>query len=168
MPTTIETTTAQWRAAGENGDAEAATACLAENAVAISPLTAAFRFEGRVQVREMLVAAVQVFDDVRYHTEVGDDRTRALFMTGRAGTEQFEEAQLLRFDDAGRIVELTLFGRPLPALTQVMSTIGPLLVREQGRPGLARVLRAATAPLHAMTRLGERTLVPLADPNRRR
>ncbi|WP_035856643.1 nuclear transport factor 2 family protein [Cryptosporangium arvum] len=168
MPTTIETTTAAWRTAGERGDAEGAAACLAENAVAISPLTAAFRFEGREQVRQMLVAAVQVFDDLRYHTEVGDERTRALFLTGRAGQEQFEEAQLLRFDDAGRIVELTLFGRPLPALTQVMSTIGPALLRAQGRPGLARVIRAATVPLHAMTRLGERTLVPLADPKRSR
>ena len=168
MPSAIDTTTAAWRTAGERGDGEAAAACLAENVVAISPLTAAFRFEGREQVREMLLAAVQVFGDVRYHTEVGDERTRALFMTGRAGREQFEEAQLLRFDDDGRIVELTLFGRPLPALTQVLSTIGPLLVRRQGRPGLARVIKAATAPLHAVTRLGEKTLVPLADPSRPR
>src|SRR4051812_13794597 len=101
MPTAIDTTTAAWRTAGERGDGEAAAACLAENAVAISPLTAAFRFEGREQVREMLLAAAQVFHDVRYHTEVGDERTRGLFMTGRAGREQFEEAQLLRFDDHG-------------------------------------------------------------------
>lgn len=167
MPT-IATTTAAWRAAGESGDAEAAASCLADDAVAISPLTAAFRFNGREQVRDMLVAAAQVVDDVRYHTEVGDDSTRALFMTGRAGREQFEEAQLLRFDDDGRIVELTLFGRPLPALTQVMSTIGPVLVRRQGRPGLAGVIRAATAPLYVLTRIGERTLVPLADPGRAR
>jgi len=166
--TSIDTTTAAWRAAGERGDGEAAAACLAPDAVAISPLTAAFRFQGRDQVREMLLAAVEVFDDVRYHTEVGDDHTRALFMTGRCGREQFEEAQLLRFDDEGRIVELTLFGRPLPALTAVMGSIGPLLVRRQGRPGLARVIRLATAPLHFFTRTGERSIVPLADPNRAR
>ncbi|GAA3385185.1 hypothetical protein GCM10020369_17690 [Cryptosporangium minutisporangium] len=166
VPTNAETTTAAWRAAGERGDAEAAAACLAEDAVAISPLTAAFRFTGRDQVREMLIAATAVFSDLRYHTEVGDEHTRALFLTGRAGREQFEEAQLLRFDAHGRITELTLFGRPLPALTRVMGDIGPLLLRRQGRPGLARVVQAATAPLALLTRVGERRLVPLADPNR--
>ncbi|SHM60255.1 nuclear transport factor 2 family protein [Cryptosporangium aurantiacum] len=164
----VDSTTAAWRAAGESGDAEAAAACLADTVEAISPLTAAFRFSGRDQVREMLIAAMEVFEDLRYHTEVGDERTRALFLTGRAGREQFEEAQLLRFDADGRIVELTLFGRPLPALTQVMGSIGPLLVRRQGRPGLARLIRVASAPLALFTRVGERRLVPLADPNRGR
>ncbi|MFI5954534.1 nuclear transport factor 2 family protein [Cryptosporangium sp. NPDC051539] len=167
-PTPTATTAAAWRAAGENGDIEAATACLAEDVEVISPLTAAFTFRGRDQVREMLVAAFQIFSDVRFHTEVGDESTRALVMTGRCGPESFEEAQLLRFDAEGRITEVTLFGRPLPALTAVMSDIGPLLVRRQGRPGLARVIRAATAPLVFFTRIGEKRLVPLADPNRAR
>jgi hypothetical protein len=35
-------------------------------------------------------------------------------------------------------------------------------------PMFARVITAATAPLNAMARLGERTLLPLADPDRRR
>jgi hypothetical protein len=166
--TATETTTEAWRAAGEAGDAVAAAACIAADGVLISPLTEAFRFHGRAQVQEVLEAAFQVFSDVRYHTEIGDERTRALFQYGMCGGEAFEEAQLLRFDDSGLISEVTLFGRPLPALTAVMAGLGPLLVRRQGRPGLARVIGAATKPLHFMTRLGERRLVPLADPNRRR
>jgi hypothetical protein len=92
----------------------------------------------------------------------------ALFYHARAGREAVEEAQLIRLDDQDRIRELTLFGRPLPALTTVMAGIGPRLLRRQNRPGLARVITAATAPLNAVVRLGERTLLPLADPNRRR
>ena len=92
--------------------------------------------------------------------------TRALFYHGRCGREQFEEAQLLRLDSDGFIVELTLFGRPLPGLTAVMAGIGPLLLQRQGRPGMSRVVGAATKPLAALTRLGDARLVPQADPAR--
>jgi hypothetical protein len=159
-------TTAVWRAAYEHGDLEAAARCLAEDIEVISPLTAQFRFRGVDQARDMLAAAFEVISDIRYHTEVGDDSTRALFCRGRCGREWFEEAQLLRFDPDGLIVELTLFGRPLPGLTAVMAAIGPTLLHRRGRPLTARVVGAVTKPLAAITRIGERRLVPLADPNR--
>lgn len=159
-------TTAAWRAAGERGDAEAAGRCLADGVCLISPLTARFEFRGSGQVRDVLAAAFEVITEIRYHTEVGDGATRALFYRGRCGREQFEEAQLLRFDADGLITELTLFGRPLPGVTAVMAAIGPALLRRQGKPVLAHVVAAATRPLASQTRLGEAHLVPLADPNR--
>lgn len=159
-------TTQSWRAANEAGDARAAVDCLAADVEFISPLTSQFRFRGRDQVGEVLAAAFKVLSDVRYHTEVGDETTRALVCNGRCGREQFEEAQLLRLDPDGFIVELTFFGRPLPGVTAVMAAIGPLLVRRQGRPALSRVIAAATKPLAAMTRLGDAHLVPQADPAR--
>ncbi len=155
-----------WRAANEAGDSRAAIDCLAADVQFISPLTAQFRFRGRDQVGEVLAAAFEVLSDVRYHTEVGDEATRALVCTGRCGKEQFEEAQLLRLDPDGLIVELTFFGRPLPGVTAVMAAIGPLLVRRQGRPALSRIIAAATKPLAAMTRIGDAHLVPRADPAR--
>jgi hypothetical protein len=160
-------TISAWRAAGERGDAQAATQCLASDVEVISPLTAQFRFQGRDRVREMLTAAFEVISGIRFHTEVGDGATRALFYYGRAGREEIEEAQLLRMNPTGLIQELTLFGRPLPGLTAVMADIGPRLLRSQGRPGLARVVNLATRPLAIMTRLGEQRLIPLANPDRR-
>jgi ketosteroid isomerase-like protein len=157
---------AAWRAASERGDALAAAACLAPDVTVISPLTAQFRFHGRDQALEMLSAAFEVITGIRFHTEVGDATTRALFYHAHAGKQALEEAQLLRLDAAGQIAELTLFGRPLPGLTAVMAEIGPRLLRRQNRPALARVVTLATAPLAAMTRLGERRLLPLADPAR--
>ena len=118
-------TAADWRAAGERGDVAAAGRCLAAGIEVVSPLTAQFRFHGQQQVKDMLAAAFEVISDIRYHTEVGDDVTRALFYRGRCGSEHFEEAQLLRFDRDGLITELTLFGRPLPGVTAVMAAIGP-------------------------------------------
>ncbi len=157
-----------WRAAGQRGDALAAADCLASNVTVISPLTAQFRFHGRDEAREMLIAAFEVIHDIAFHTEVGEADTRALFYHAHTGEQALEEAQLLRLDADGLIAELTLFGRPLPALTAVMADIGPRLLRRQNRPVLARVVALATAPLAALTRLGERRLVPLADPARRR
>jgi len=159
-------TAAAWRAAGEQGDVAAAGRCLAATIQVVSPLTAQFRFCGPQQVQDMLAAAFEVISDIRYHTEVGDDVTRALFYRGRCGREQFEEAQLLRFDRDGLITELTLFGRPVPGVTAVMAAIGPALLRRQGRPAMARAVGAATKLLAAMTRLGEAHLVPLAEPGR--
>ncbi|MDG4823990.1 nuclear transport factor 2 family protein [Asanoa sp. WMMD1127] len=159
-------TIAAWRVALEAGDADAAGACLAEDALFISPLTEKFRFHGRQQITDVLRSAVETFDDVRFHTEVADGPTYALFLHCRVGAQAVEEAQLLRLDEAGLIRELTFFGRPLPALTATMVGLGPRMLRRQGRPGLGRLIGAAVRPLNAMTRLGEQRIVPLADPNR--
>jgi hypothetical protein len=161
-------TTARWRTAAEAGDALAASDCLAADVVVISPLTAMFRFLGRDAARDMLLSAFEVISDIRFHTEVGDADNRALFYRARAGREDIEEAQLLRFDADGLVRELTLFGRPLPGLTAVMAEIGPKLLRRQGRSGLATVVGLATTPLATVTRVGERWMVPLADPARAR
>jgi SnoaL-like domain len=159
-------TAARWRVASEAGDAMAAGDCLAAGVVVISPLTAMFRFHGRDDTRDMLLSAFEVISDIRFHTEVGDADNRALFYRARAAGQEIEEAQLLRFDSDGLIRELTLFGRPLPGLTAVMAGIGPKMLRRQGRPGLARLVGLATSPLAAITRLGDRRMVPLADPSR--
>jgi hypothetical protein len=83
------------------------------------------------------------------------------------GTQPFEEAQLLRLDDTAHIREITLFGRPMPALTALMITLGPKLARRQGRRGLAALLRAGTARVHAMVTFGDRRVVPLTRPGAR-
>ena len=155
-----------WCAAGEHGDAAAATACLAPDVELISPLTARFCFHGREQVADVLTSAFEVIRDIRFHTEVGSDDTWALFYHGRTRREPVEEAQLLRLNADGLIRELTFFGRPLPALTEIMAGIGPRLLRRQRRPGLARLVGLATAPLNAMAGFGERTILPRADPGR--
>lgn len=164
MRTSTRATASRWKEAAERGDPEAAATCLADEVELISPLTAQFRFKGRDQLHDVLVCAFQVINSIRYHTDVGDEETRALFYNGRVGDLEVEEAQLLRFDPDGRIRELTLFGRPLPAVTAVMADIVPGILRRQGKGRLAPVASAALAPLAAMTRFGDSRLAPLVDP----
>ncbi|MGC1211223.1 MAG: nuclear transport factor 2 family protein [Micromonospora sp.] len=163
-----DATIAAWRAAAERGAADEAVECLAPDVELISPLTAQFRFRGRDQVGDVLAAAFEVLTGIRFHTSVGTGDTRALFFHARTSREEVEEAQLLRLNAAGLIHELTLFGRPLPALTTVMRDIGPRLLRRQGRPAMARFVALATGPLAAITGSGDRRIVPMGHPDRAR
>ena len=163
-PEQVDDAVQRWCRAGESGDAAEAAACLAADVVLVSPLTDRFRFRGREQVRALLDAVFSVVDDFGFDTCVGEGDTWALLCHGRVGGHDLQETQLLRLDDAGLVREITLFARPLPALTALVQALGPELARRQGSPGLAAFLAAATGPLHAMTSLGDRRVVPLAAP----
>src|ERR1700757_2218511 len=94
------------RPGAEHHDAAEPIACLADNVVLISPLTAQFTFDGRDRVGDVMIAGFQVIDDIHFHTEVGDGRTRALFYNARCGRQALEEAQLLRLNHDGLITEI--------------------------------------------------------------
>jgi ketosteroid isomerase-like protein len=163
---TVDETVAAWQRAAETKDVALLRRCLAPDVVMISPLTAAFRFHGPDEICEVFAAAWEgALTDIRWHTAVGDGDTRALFFHARAKGEEVEEAQLLRFE-GGLVTELTLYGRPLPGVTAVMTGIAGPLLRRQGRPLMARLIGAATAPLALLTKVGERRIVPLADPGK--
>jgi hypothetical protein len=157
-------TVARWRSAEERGDVDAAVACLSRDVVLGSPLTEQFRFEGSDQLRDFLTSAFAVVKDVRYHTQTGEGDTYALVYRARVASQSFEEVQLLRLDDEAKIKEITLFGRPMPALTALMTTLGPELARQQGRRGLAALMRATTIPIHAMVTFGDRGMVAKSQP----
>jgi hypothetical protein len=80
------------------------------------------------------------------------------------GSQSFEEVQLLRLDDEAKIKEITLFGRPMPALTALMISAGSELARRQGRRGVAALMRASAAPVHAMVTFGDRGMVAKTRP----
>jgi hypothetical protein len=160
-------TVARWRAAAEDADAGAALDCLSPDVVLTSPLTDQFRLTGSDQLRDFLTTAFTAIKGINFHTQTGQGNTYALVYRARVGSQPFEEAQLLLLDDEARIKEITLFGRPLPALTALMITLGPQLARRQGRRGLATLLRASATPVHAMVTFGDRTVVPRTRPEAR-
>ena len=160
-------TVTRWRAAAESGDVAAAVACLSRDVVLSSPLTEQFRFEGSDQLRDFLASAFTAVEDIRFHTETGQGDAYALVYRARVGSQPFEEAQLLRLDDKAHIREITLFGRPMPALTALMISAGSELARRQGRRSVAALMRASAAPVHAMVTFGDRRVVPLTRPGAR-
>lgn len=151
-----------WCAAGERADADAAVGSTSFDVVLISALTEQFRFSGRDALHGVLQAAFKQIHGIRFDDVVGGDQTYGLFYTAQLGDQPLQEAQLIRLDADGLINEITLFIRPLPALAALMAGLGPALARHDDRPTLARFLTAATAPLAAITRFGDKRIVPLA------
>ncbi|TMR19090.1 nuclear transport factor 2 family protein [Nonomuraea turkmeniaca] len=157
-----------YREAGEAHDLDALMATLADDVVFRSPLSATASFRGRTQVRELFAVVLDALSELRYQSDLGDERTRMLTATARLGRQELHEATLLSLGEDGLVEEITMWVRPLPALTALMAALGPGLARATGRPGLPLLVGAAVKPLAAMTRLGDRTLVPLLTTKRPR
>ncbi|WP_165959428.1 nuclear transport factor 2 family protein [Nonomuraea longispora] len=158
-----ESTSLRYREAGEAKDLDALIATLAPDVVFHSPLSARARFAGHRQMRELFGVALNVLGGLRYHTDVGDERTRMLASSAHLNGQELEESTLLRLNDEALIAEITMWIRPLPALTAVMAALGPGLAQAAGKPVLSALVGAAVKPLILMTRVGDRTLVPLLD-----
>jgi hypothetical protein len=155
---------ATWRRAGETGNAGLARTALADGAVLISPLTELFRFEGGDTIAELLDDVFAVLTDIRFTDQIADADRIALFARARIGDRALEEAQRLRLDGSGLIGELTIFLRPLPALTALLRALGPRVARRQGKPMLAHVVGAAGAALDGMAVSGDARFMPLVRP----
>jgi SnoaL-like domain len=147
---------ADYRRASELHDATVLRDALHPDVVLRSPLSDRVRFAGREPVIEVIGAALAVFADLRHHTEIGDDRTRVLVSSGTVDGVAFDETTVLRLADDGRIVQIALSIRPLPALAAVMRAIGGGLLTAQGKPAAGRAVRIALGPLVGLTRLADR------------
>jgi hypothetical protein len=155
---------AAWRTAGESGDAAGAVAALSPDVTLVSPITERFTFRGHRQVRNLLEVALAAIDDITYTDQVAEGRTVALFYEARIGATRLYEAQRLRLDATGLIIEITLYVRPLPALTLLMTRLGPELARRNGQPGMARLIPLASGMMHSMANTGEKRIMPKVTP----
>jgi uncharacterized protein len=110
------------------GDWDTAIAQLGDDVVFRSPAVHQ-PYVGRSDVAVVLRAVASVFEDFTY-TDVLDDGDRAgLVFEARVGDRQLQGWDFLRFDDAGRIVELTVMIRPLSGLTALVERMRVALER---------------------------------------
>jgi hypothetical protein len=151
-----------YRHGGETGDLATLRAALHPDVVLRSPISDRVRLIGVDAVTEVIGAALEAVTDLHHHTEVGDDRTRVLLASGTVDGVPFDETTVLRLADDGRITEIALSIRPLPALAAVMRALGGRLLAVQGKPGAGRVVRAALTPLVGLTRLTDRLAAAVA------
>lgn len=104
----------------------------AEDAVLHSPITYK-PFEGRAAIRQILGILLEVFQDFRYTDELdAPDGTKALVFRARVRELDLEGIDLLRFDAAGRVVDLTVFIRPRSAIEALLAEVAPRLMRARG------------------------------------
>lgn len=105
-----------FRLAAEAKDPEAAKATLREDVVLHSPIL--FRgFEGREIVTQVLTHVVATLEDFRYVDELADGNAVVLRFKARVGDRELEGIDFLELDEQGLVKELTVFMRPMSALT---------------------------------------------------
>jgi hypothetical protein len=105
-----------FRRAAEEKDLELMREALAEDVVLHSPIL--FRgFEGREVVLAVLSHVVEVFEDFAYLDELAEEDRIVLRFRARVGDRELEGIDYLELGLDGRVTELTVFLRPLSAIT---------------------------------------------------
>ena len=124
-----------FRRAVEAGDLEGMVGAFAEDAVLHSPITYP-PFEGKQVIGVLLGVLVEVFRGFHYTDELeAGDGTRALVFRARVADRDVEGIDLLRFDAAGRIRDLTVMVRPRSGLEALLKEVAPRLAAAAGKPG---------------------------------
>jgi hypothetical protein len=120
-----------FRQAVEAGDLDRLMSAFAEDAVLHSPIT--FQpFEGRAAIRRLLGIILSVAQDFRYTDELdAHDGTKALVFRARVRDRDVEGLDLIRFDEAGLIRDLTVMVRPRSGLEALLAEVAPRLAAAQ-------------------------------------
>jgi hypothetical protein len=151
------------RAGVEARDLAAVVDAFAPDAIVRSPITGALAFEGREQIGALMRVILDVFEDIRYTDEVRSGETALLVASTRVDGTDLEFADHMRLDANGKIRELTVFFRPMPAIAVAARAIGEGLGRRRS-PTRGRVISALVRPLILLTRVGDRVATGLVRP----
>ena len=116
-----------FRRAAEAKDLDLLTETLREDVELHSPIL--FRgFEGREIVSQVLTHVAATLEDLTYVDELAEGNSVVLRFKARVGDRELEGIDFLELDDEGRVAVLTVFMRPMSALTafneQMMQRLG--------------------------------------------
>lgn len=105
-----------FRLAAEAKDLDLLSAALSDDVELHSPIL--FRgFEGRETVSAVLTHVAATLEDLTYVDELHEGDTVALRFKARVGDRELEGIDFLELDEEGRVAVLTVFMRPMSALT---------------------------------------------------
>lgn len=105
-----------FRVAAEAKDIELMTETLREDVVLHSPIL--FRgFEGRDVVGQVLTHVAATLEDLTYVDELATGNSVCLRFQAKVGDRELEGIDFLELDADGKVKELTVFMRPLSAIT---------------------------------------------------
>jgi ketosteroid isomerase-like protein len=113
-----------FREAVEAQDLEAMAATFSDEIEFHSPV--AFKpFVGPESVRGVLGAVMETFTEFEYTDELVNGDTTILVFNAKVGEKKLQGIDMLRHDDAGKVVELTVMLRPLSGLIAMGEAMGP-------------------------------------------
>jgi len=106
-----------FRLAAEQKNLALLTETLREDVVLHSPIL--FRgFEGRDVVTAVLTEVAATLEGLRYTDELHEGNTVALRFKANVEDRELEGIDFLELDEDGKVAELTVFMRPLSAITR--------------------------------------------------
>jgi hypothetical protein len=151
------------RTAMEARDLAAVMDTFAPDAVVRSPFTSSLAFEGHEQVYTIMQLILEVFEDLHYTDELQGSDSAVLVATALVGGSEVHMVDHIRLNASGKITEVTVFFRPLPATAVAMRVIGSGLGRRKSA-ARGHAISALTQPLGLMTRIGDRVGARLVRP----
>jgi hypothetical protein len=105
-----------FRRAAETKDLDLLAEALREDVVLHSPIL--FRgFEGREIVSQVLAHVAATLEGLTYTDELVEGDTVCLRFKAKVGDRELEGVDFLELDGDGKVAELTVFMRPLSAIT---------------------------------------------------
>ena len=122
-----------FRRAAEAKDLELLIETLREDVVLHSPIL--FRgFEGREVVSTVLTHVAATLEGLTYTDELVEGNTVALRFKATVGDRELEGIDFLELDEDGRVAKLTVFMRPLSALTRFNEQMADRLAAAPAAP----------------------------------
>lgn len=115
-----------FRAAVEAHDMDQVEAVLHPDVVFRSPAVHT-PYEGRQATMVLLRTVFEVFEDFRYLGQIVEGKEEMLRFSARIGDRTVDGIDVLRYDDAVRVIELTVFVRPYSGLTALRDTMAARL-----------------------------------------
>lgn len=120
-----------FRLAAEAKDLDLLAESLRDDVVLHSPIL--FRgFEGREIVSQILTFVAATLEDLTYTDELAEGNTVALRFKAKVGDRELEGIDFLTLDEDGKVADLTVFMRPLSALTRFNEQMAAHLAAAQG------------------------------------
>jgi len=146
-----EDTAEELRRALAERDHAAFASHLAPDVVFHSPLIET-QFEGADAVADVMRTVLEGFEEIQPGAHAASDEGHFFAFHGRVGGREVDVVDLIRFDEAGRVADMTVHIRPMAGLAAVAAAIGPPLARKRSRLG-ALILSILSAPLPLMLSL---------------
>lgn len=119
-----------FRAAAESKDFAAVPELFRENVTFNSPVVFT-PYQGRDALMVLLGAVVEVFEDFRYTNQIESEGGAVLCFSARVGDRELEGVDILRFDDEGKIAELTVMVRPMSGMLALAEKMKAMLEAAQ-------------------------------------
>jgi hypothetical protein len=130
-----------WHRFVASGDQDLLASLLSEHIVFRSPFVQS-PIPGRAATLLVLSTVVQIFENFRYHrTFIAGSHDAALEFAANIGKWQLKGIDLIKFNEAGEMIEFEVMIRPIKALQALGEEMGDRI-----GPQLSRLKEAAAAP----------------------